>query len=179
MPYHDRRAAALAAVLTLVACAPAGPVPRVAGALPAGPLVEIEGPRLVFTDPQGRLRWELRARSVAVDRQQRVSALDVRGRLVTEDGVPVDVSADRAVYVRGSGTVELTGRVVVRGASDRWASAGRVRYEPAQDRLVAAGGVRVRMDGWTVWAQRLQAEPGLRRARFDGSVRVRWTERAP
>jgi hypothetical protein len=176
MAYHDRRAAALVAALAFVACTPAGPVPRVDGGPPANTLVEIEGTRLVFTDPQGRLRWELRARAVAVDRGGRVSASAPQGRLVTEDGTQVEVRADQAVYVRGSGTVELRGRVMVRAAADRWVSAGRIRYEPGADRLVATGGVRVRVREWTAWAQRLEAEPGLRRARFEGSVRVRQAE---
>lgn len=179
MAYHDRRAAALAAALAVAACSPVGSVPHPAPVPSARTLVEIEGTRLVFTDPRGRLRWELEARWLAVDRTGRVSASDPRGRLVTEDGVPVEVRADRAVYARGSGSLEFLGEVTVRAAEGRWASAGRVRYEPGQDRLVATGGVRVRLREWTVWAERLEAEPGLRRARFEGSVRVRWAEAPP
>ncbi len=173
MAYHDRRAAALVAVLAFVACTPSVPAPQGVRAPPRQTLVEIQGTRLVFTDSRGRLRWEVEAAELAVDRTGRVSVLAPRGRLVERGGVQAEVRADRALYVRGSGRVELTGRVRVRAAVDRWLSAGRVSYEPELHRLVASGGVRVRLREWTVWAQRVEMDPGLRRARFEGSVRVR------
>ncbi len=173
MAYHDRRTLALVAVLALVACGtPTGKAPRASEPTPARKLIELEATRLVYTDPQGRLRWELKARGLSVDRTDQVSASSPQGHLVAEDGTQVQVRADEAVYLRGSGTVQLSGRVTVRAATDRWMSAEKVLYEPQRDRLLASGRVRMRVGEWMVQAHHLEAEPGLRRARFQGSVRL-------
>lgn len=139
---------------------------------PAEALLEVQGTRLVGTDARGRVRWELRASSLAVDHRHQVTAQRAAGYLTAEDGTRVRVEADRAVYSRGEGRVELVGRVRVVAARDRWAVAERMTYEPAKDLLVATGGVTLRVDDWTVTALRLVSEPALRRARLEDGVRV-------
>lgn len=166
------RAAGLLVALLLAACGrPAAPAGTEAAPSPEG-LLEVQAARLVGTDAQGRVRWELRASSVAVDRRQRVTAQRPAGYLTAEDGTRVRVEAERAVYARGESRVELVGRARVVAAQDRWAVAERMAYEPAKGLLVATGGVTLRADGWTVTAPRLVSEPALRRARLEGGVRV-------
>ncbi len=135
-------------------------------------LLEVQTTRLVGTDTEGRVRWELRAASVVVDRRQRVTAERVTGYLVGEDGTRVQIQAGRASYERGESRVQLDGAVRVVAAQRRWLTAQRATYEPATDRLRATGGVRLRVDDWSVTADRLESQPKLRRARLWGAVRV-------
>ncbi len=174
MTYHDRRVrvAAVAAVASLLAgCGrPAAPPAVAPQAPPQDAFLEVEGTRLVGTDARGRVRWELRAPSVRVDRQRRVTARQPRGYLIAEDGTRVQVEAGRALYHRGESRVELAGGVRVAAGKGRRMVAERVTYEPAQDLLVATGGVRLRVSGWTISAGRLESEPALRRARLYDAV---------
>lgn len=176
MAYHDRRvrlAAAAAVAWLLTGCGrPAAPPPSAASAPPRDALLEVEGTRLVGTDARGRVRWELRAPSVLVDRQRGVTARQPRGYLIAEDGTRVQVEAGRVTYRGGDNRVELEREVRVVAGEGRWMVAERVTYEPAEDLLVATGGVRLRWDGWTVSAGRLESEPALRRARLQGAVHV-------
>lgn len=160
------------AALVLLGCAqpavPQGgapPVPEAEGFL------KMEASRLVGTDAQGQVRWELRAASVVVDRGQQVTALEPSGFLVA-DGARVQVRAGRATYQRGSSSVRFTGKVRVSASPRRWFVASEVTYEALQGRLVATGGVRLRMDGWAATARQLESEPALRRARLSGDVQV-------
>lgn len=175
MAYHDRRvrlAAALAVASLLTGCARAGAPPSGAPAAPRDAFLEVEGTRLVGTDARGRVRWELRAPSVLVDRDRRVTARQPRGFLIAEDGTRVQVEAGRALYHRGESRVELAGGVRVAAGEGRRMVAERVTYEPARDLLVATGGVRLRLEGWAVSAGRLESEPALRRARLYDAVQV-------
>lgn len=138
----------------------------------AGPLLEVEGTRLVGTDSQGQVRWELHAPSVVVDRRSWVTALNPSGYVVAEGGRRVQVRAGRAVYRRGSNSVRLAGGVRVEASPRRWLVAREVTYEAARDRLVATGGVQLQADGWAASAEQLQGEPALRRVRLLGGVRV-------
>jgi LPS export ABC transporter protein LptC len=163
---------ALAAVL-LVGCHRAEPVKAPAQGPPrTEALLEVQAPRLVGTDAQGRVRWELRAASVVVDRRQRVTAERATGYLMAEDGTRVQIQAGRAWYERGQGRVQLDGAVKVVAARRRWLTAQQATYEPATDRLRATGGVRLQVDDWSVTADLLESEPRLRRARLWGAVRV-------
>ena len=163
---------ALATVL-LLGCHRAEPAKAPPQGMPGtGALLEVQATRLVGTDAQGRVRWELRAASVVVDRQQRATAERPTGYLVAEDGTRVQIQAGRASYERGQGRVQLDGAVKVVAAPRRWLTAQRATYEPATDRLRATGGVRLQVDDWSVTADLLESEPKLRRARLRGAVRV-------
>lgn len=169
--YHDRRALTLAALVLLGCARPAVP----GGGAPPAPqpegFLKLEASRLVGTDAQGQVRWELRAASVVVDRNQQVTALEPSGFLVGE-GARVHVQARRAIYQRGSNAVRLVGEVRVAASPRRWLAASEVTYEVLQSRLVATGGVRLHVDGWAATARRLEGEPALRRARLSGDVQV-------
>lgn len=188
MPYHDRRvpgashggprtgrlcrwAVAVAVPALLVGCRPAVR-PAAETAARGQAFLEVEGTRIVGTDSRGRVRWELRAASVVVDREQRVTAHQAAGYLTAEDGTRVRIQGQQARYLRLEGRVELTGQVRVVADENRWMVADRAWYEPARDLLVATGNVRLRVEGWTASAQQLASEPALRRVRLLDSVRL-------
>ncbi|MER3456897.1 MAG: hypothetical protein C4304_08485 [candidate division GAL15 bacterium] len=157
-----------------VGCAHAAPPAPQPSASPPRALLEVEGTRMVGTDARGRVRWEVRASAVALDRQQRVTARQPVGTLTAEDGTRVQVAAQQLLYRRREGRVELVGQVRVTAGEGRWLTAPYVAYDVSQDLLLAWGGVRLSADGWAVVAERLISEPGLRRVRLAGGVRVSW-----
>ncbi len=167
------QAGAAVAVLVL-GCGKPAPLPAPAARTPPGDAwLEVHRPRLVGTDDRGRVRWELRADSVKVDRGQRVTAERPRGYLVSEGGRRVQVHAGRALYDRAIRRLELQGGVRVEASAGRWLVAQAATYEAAGDLLVARGGVQLQADGWEASADRLESRPTLRRVRLAGNVHVR------
>ncbi len=161
-----------------------GPLPAPASVAPATqatseaaiPFVEVEGSRLAGVDPTGKKLWELRAKTVQIDRDKdTVTFTDVGGQLY-QNGVPqFTFVAPRGVLFIASRDVELTGGVSGR-ANGRTLRAPQVRWDAAHQQLIATGGITLTDPRMVVSADKVVTDPALRRTTFTGNIRVRVTQ---
>ncbi len=139
------------------------------------PFVEVEGSHLAGVDPSGKKLWELRAKTVQIDRDKdTVTFTDVGGQLY-QNGVPqFTFVAPRGVLFIASRDVELTGGVSGR-ANGRTLRAAQVRWDAAHQHLIATGGITLIDPRMVVSADKVVTDPALRQTTFTGNIRVRVT----
>lgn len=153
--------------------APASPSPPEAEI----PFLHVEGSRLAGVDPAGRKLWELRAKTVQIDRERNtVTFTEVVGQLY-QAGVPQFMfTALRGVMFIGSRDVELAGGVSGRTSTGRSLQAPQVRWDAARQQLTASGGITLTEPGMVISADKVVTDAALHRTTFTGNIRVKVTQ---
>lgn len=158
------------------AAQPASPAPGAGGAQES-PFLQIEGTNLSGADQQGRRVWDLKARTLEVDRsRRRLIMTAVTGQFYAEGKPQLAFRAPSAVLDVVTRDVELTGGVTVRAADGRTLRASRLRYAAGPGTLTASGDVRLDQPGVSIRADELRTDAALSQPRFSGNVVVRVTE---
>jgi LPS export ABC transporter protein LptC len=188
-PQHWRRvpasrgAAVVVAALAAAALvawwrAPTGappPVPEAVGQPASQPpvLLEVQGSRLLGSDDAGRLRWDLDADTVQVDRSRRVvDVVRPRGRWYSGGTVAVVFQAPRGRYLADAGVIDLDGGVSAASADGRTVQARRIRWEIRQGTVQAQGDVILRQPGTVIRADRLSGDAALTTITLQGRVTI-------
>lgn len=148
--------------------APTPPTPR----LLRVPPVEVVRTAITTADAQGRRQWDLRAASVVVSGGEVAALTGVEGTYFRDGEPAVSFAAPRGTFHVKTRTVTLTGGVSATTESGQTLRAHVIRWVPGEQRLEASGQVVLRQAGVEMRADRLFADPTLRRARLDGNVRV-------
>ncbi len=155
----------------------AQPAPPPSPAQPETPFLQIEGTNLSGTDAQGVRLWDIRAKTLAVDRsRQQIVMTSVTGQFYRAGKPEVVFSAPNATFNANSRDVELTGGVVGRTVDGRTLRAGRLRYQAATRTVAATGGIVLVQKGLSIRADALTADPGLNQTTFTGNIVVQVTE---
>lgn len=158
------------------------PVPQAAPAPPSPsggdqPFLNIEGTRLSGSDVKGRRQWDLKAKTLQVDRGRNVVTLiDVTGQLFQNERPALVFKAPKATFFAASKDVELTGGVVGQTPDGRTLRAPVVRWDAKRAVFVASGGVTVTQPGMIIRADRLTSDAAMQRPTFDGNISVQVTQ---
>jgi LPS export ABC transporter protein LptC len=124
-------------------------------------------------DAAGRVQWELRAQTVETSAdQQEVRLVRAEAKFFEKGAVVLTLTAPAAVFSARTQDVTMTGGVRARAARGSTLQAGRVQWLAARRLLVATGGVRLRQERFTVRADSLESDIGLRRTKLRGNIRV-------
>ncbi len=149
---------------------------------PASPAVEspfltVEGSQLAGVDDAGRKQWELRARTLQIDKQKdTVTLTEVSGQLYQAGASALLFAAPRAVFFVGSRDVELSGGVVGRTPEGRMLTAPRVRWDARRQQFTASGGVTVTQPGMVIRADTVTSDAVLQQTTFTGNIKVTVTQ---
>lgn len=158
------------------------PVPQAAPVPPSPsaadpPFLNIEGTRLAGSDAKGRRLWDLKAKTLQVDRSRNVVTLiDVTGQLFQNERPALVFKAPKATFFAASKDVELTGGVVGQTPDGRTLRAPVVRWDGRRELFVASGGVTVTQPGMIIRADRLTSDAAMQRPTFDGNISVQVTQ---
>ena len=153
----------------------AEPAPPQTGADPS--FLNIEGTRLAGADASGKRQWDLRAKTLQVDRSKNVVTLvDVTGRLFRNEATALEFAAPKATFFAASRDVELTGGVVGRTPDGRTLRAPVVRWDGRRALLIASGGVTVTQPGMIIRADQLTTDAAMHRPTFTGNISVQVTQ---
>lgn len=144
---------------------------------PDAPFLQIEGTTLAGTDPQGRRVWDLRAKTLEVDRsKQKIMMTGVTGQFYSDGKPQLAFTAPVAVFDVTSKDVELSGGVLAKAPDGRTLRAARVRYGAAQRILAASGDVVLTQPGMSIRADELRTDAGLLEPKFSGNIIVHVSE---
>ncbi len=141
------------------------------------PFLQVEGSQMAGVDPAGKKQWELRAKSVKIDRdKQMVTFATVTGQLYQAGTPRLAFEAPSGVFFIASRDVELSGGVYGRTSDGRTLRAAHLRWDAAGQHLIGSGGIVLTEPGMTVTADSVIADPGLRQTTFTGNIKVRLTQ---
>lgn len=144
---------------------------------PDPPFLNIEGTRLSGADTQGRRQWNLKAKTLQVDRTKNVVTLvDVTGQLFSGQRPALAFQAPKATFFAASKDVELSGGVFGRTPDGRTLRASVVRWNGREEIFVASGGVTVAQPGMTIRADRLTSDAAMQHPTFSGNISVQVTQ---
>lgn len=144
---------------------------------PDTPFLKIEGTQLSGSDTTGRRQWDLKAKTLQVDRAKNVVTLiDVTGQLFRNDAPALAFKAPTATFFAASKDVELSGGVIGQTPDGRTLRARVVRWDGRRAVFVASGGVTVTQPGMIIRADRLTSDAAMQRPTFDGNISVQVTQ---
>lgn len=158
------------------------PVPQAQPASPSAsdadpPFLSIEGTRLSGADAKGRRQWNLKAKTLQVDRAKNVVTLiEVTGQLFKDERPALLFKAPKATFFVTSKDVELAGGVLGQTPDGRTLRAPVVRWDGRREVFVASGGVTVTQPGMIIRADRLTSDAAMQRPTFDGNISVQVTQ---
>lgn len=128
-------------------------------------------------DSAGKRQWEVRAKSVQIDRdKQTVIFTEVAGQLYRNAVPRFAFEAPRGIFFTRSRDVEFSGGVSGRTSEGRTLRAARLRWDAARQHLVGSGGIVLTEPGMTVTADSVVTDPGLQQATFTGNIKVKVTQ---
>lgn len=159
--------------------APAPPAARPAPSPPQAeiPFLNIKGTQLSGADPEGRRQWDLRAKTLQLDRAKNLVVLtEVSGQLYQAGAPRLVFAAPQAVFFIATKDVELRGGVVARTPDGRTLRAAEMRWDGRRQLLIATGGVTVTQAKMTIHADRLTSDAGLAHPTFSGNITVKVNE---